>query len=114
MRSNGGLSGAKKTVSTSAASGIWSIRDAQRERADFTWPGSPTPFTGNYLVLAGGGGGAGNQIGGGGGGAGGMRSTVTATGGSGSLESPLSLYTNVPYIVTVGAGGTAGVRYVVN
>ena len=38
MRSNGGLSGAKKTVSNSAASGIWSIRDQQREKGASNWP----------------------------------------------------------------------------
>ena len=38
MRSNGGLIGAKKTVSTSAASGIWAIRDAQREHGISNWP----------------------------------------------------------------------------
>ena len=37
MRSNGGLSGAKKTVSNSAASGIWSIRDVQREKGAGNW-----------------------------------------------------------------------------
>jgi hypothetical protein len=31
MRSNGGFLGAKKTISPSAASGIWSARDVQRE-----------------------------------------------------------------------------------
>ena len=38
MRSNGGIIGGKKTVSTSAASGIWTIRDAQRERSASNWP----------------------------------------------------------------------------
>ena len=38
MRSNGGIIGAKKTVSTSAASGIWAIRDQQRERGASNWP----------------------------------------------------------------------------
>ena len=40
MRSNGGIIGAKKTVSTSAASGIWAIRDEQREKGASNWPRS--------------------------------------------------------------------------
>ena len=38
MRSNGGFIGGKKTVITSAASGIWAIRDQQRERGASNWP----------------------------------------------------------------------------
>ena len=38
MRSNGGIIGAKQTVSVSAASGIWSIRDQQREKGASNWP----------------------------------------------------------------------------
>jgi hypothetical protein len=38
VRSNGGIIGAKKTVNTSAASGIWAIRDQQRERGASNWP----------------------------------------------------------------------------
>lgn len=62
-------------------------------------------LTVDYLVVAGGGGGGGF---GGGGGAGGMRCTVGATGGSGSLESALSLTSGATYTVAVGAGGIAG------
>jgi hypothetical protein len=58
-----------------------------------------------YLVVAGGGGGGYGAYGqGGGGGAGGLRSTVTATGGGGSLESAISV-TAQSYAITVGAGG---------
>jgi hypothetical protein len=57
-------------------------------------------LTCDYLVLAGGGAGAL-----GGGGAGGLRSTVTATGGGGALESPISLASGTNYTITVGAGG---------
>ena len=46
----------------------------------------------DYLVVAGGGGGGLDY--GAGGGAGGMRSTVTGTGGSGSLENALSMALN--------------------
>ena len=70
---------------------------------------SPQYVTVDYLVLAGGG--AGGQYLGGGGGAGGLRSTVTGTGGSGSLESALIRLLGTNYTVTVGAGGaqkTAG------
>jgi hypothetical protein len=58
-------------------------------------------LTADYLVVAGGG--AGGSMSGGGGG--GLRSTVTATGGDGSLESALSLSANKSYPVIVGAGG---------
>jgi len=71
----------------------------------FTSSGTFTParsLTADYLVIAGGGGGGGNFAGGGG--AGGARCTVGATGGGGSLETPLSL-TAQAYTVTVGAGG---------
>lgn len=68
-----------------------------------------TSLTVDYLVVAGGGSGAvsnnGNN-GTGGGGAGGVRCTVGATGGGGSLESPLSL-TAQAYTVTVGDGGAS-------
>jgi hypothetical protein len=69
-------------------------------------------LTVDYLVIAGGGGGSNNEAGGGG--AGGLRSTVTATGGLGTLESPLSLSNGTQYTVTVGGGGnnagTVGVQ----
>ena len=70
----------------------------------FKGSGTFTPYrnlTCDYLVVAGGG--SGGQFGAGG--AGGLRSTVTATGGGGSLESALSLTANTTYTVTVGAGG---------
>jgi hypothetical protein len=59
-------------------------------------------LTCDYLVVAGGAGGGGV---GGGGGAGGLRSTVTATGGGGTLETPLSLIANTAYTAQIGAGG---------
>jgi hypothetical protein len=63
----------------------------------------------DYLVVAGGG--AGNYSTGnggtGGGGAGGLRSTVTATGGGGSLETALGVLKSTNYTVTVGAGGAS-------
>ena len=101
MRSNGGLIGAKKTASSSGASGIWSLAQAQQEQGSSTW--TMVGFPVNYLVLAGGGGGG--QYAAGGGGAGGLRSTVTATGGGGTLESALVVVTATNLTVTVGAGG---------
>lgn len=56
----------------------------------------------DYLVVAGGGGGL---DGGGGGGAGGVRCTVGSTGGTGSVESKISL-NPLSYSITVGAGGS--------
>jgi hypothetical protein len=80
----------------------------------FTSSGSFIPsqaLTADYLVVAGGGGSdigtSGDQMGGGSG-AGGMRCTVTGTGGSGSLESALSLSAGKSYSVIVGAGGAIG------
>jgi hypothetical protein len=71
----------------------------------FLTSGTFTPQTGltcDYLVLAGGGSGSV-----GGGGAGGLRSTVTATGGNGTLESAIALNNGTNYAITVGAGGTS-------
>jgi hypothetical protein len=77
----------------------------------FLSSGTFTPqksLTCDYLVVAGGGGGG--QPLAGGGGAGGLRSTVGATGGGGSLETPLSLLSNTNYTVTIGAGGNINVN----
>ena len=75
----------------------------------FLASGSFTPnqaLTCDYLVVAGGAaGGGGNNAGGGG--AGGLRCTVGATGGGGSLESPLGLTSGTSYTVTIGAGGAS-------
>jgi hypothetical protein len=65
--------------------------------------------SGQARTGSGGGGGtsAATNNGGGGGGAGGLRSTVTSTGGGAvSLEPTLNINLNIPYIVTIGAGGT--------
>lgn len=74
----------------------------------FTSSGTFTPqkaITCDYLVVAGGGGSAAGAGTSGGGGGGGVRCTVGATGGGGSLESPLSLASGTGYTVTIGAGG---------
>jgi hypothetical protein len=100
-----GISGA--AAGAKATGGIITV-DNQYFYHTFLSSGTFTPtqsITADYLVVAGGGGG-GNTYGGGGG-AGGLRCTVGATGGGGSLETPLSL-TATAYTVTVGAGGLAG------
>lgn len=66
-----------------------------------------TTLTCDYLVVAGGGVGS-MGTGPAGGGAGGMRSSYGTTGGSGSVESQLSLSSTIPYTITVGAGGAKG------
>jgi len=55
MRSNGGFIGGKKTVTGSAASGIWAMRDQQREKGASNWPS--VPFNATVTLLGGGGGG---------------------------------------------------------
>jgi hypothetical protein len=82
--------------------------NANGASAESTASNSATPtnsVTVNYLVVAGGGGGGMHQAGGGG--AGGLRSSVTATGGTGSLETALALTKSTNYTVTVGGGGSA-------
>jgi hypothetical protein len=77
----------------------------------FTSSGNFVPQIGltcDYLVVAGGGSGNGGYLGGGG--AGGLRSTVTATGGGGSLESAIGVISGTAYPITVGAGGTTGLK----
>jgi len=104
MRSNGGIIGGKKTVSTSAASGIWAIRDTQREVGASNWP-QKFPLVVDYLVVAGGGSAGGGGIRSAGSGAGGLRSTVTASGGGCGVETALALTINTNYSVSIGNGG---------
>ncbi len=95
-----------------ATGGIIS-QDANYYYHTFLASGTFTPtsnITADYLVVAGGGGGGnadGTTYNGGGGGAGGLRCTVTATGGGGTLESPISLTASTAYTITIGAGGTS-------
>jgi len=70
-------------------------------------PDGGASFSADFLVIAGGGAGGSGNAGGGGGGAGGYRTSAGTSGGGGSAESALSLVTNIPYTVTVGAGGAA-------
>jgi hypothetical protein len=73
-----------------------------------TFTPAATGLVCDYLVVAGGGSGFSGYLGGGG--AGGLRSTVTATGGGGSLESAIGVISGTAYPITVGAGGTAGLK----
>jgi hypothetical protein len=96
------------TESTPKASGGYIYADSTYYYHSFLSSGTFTPsqaLTVDYLVVAGGGGGSTNEAGGGG--AGGLRSTVTSTGGLGTLESALSLSSATNYTVTVGGGGAA-------
>ena len=105
--------GTTPTIAPKASGGNVIATDGTYWYHAFLSNGTFTPAVGlscDYLVVAGGGAGAwrsGNAGGAGGGGAGGLRSTVTSTGGGGSLESALSLASGTAYTVTVGAGGTA-------
>ena len=95
------------TSGSTKASGGTVTTDGTYFYHTFTSSGIFTPtqaLTVDYLVVAGGGGGGSGL--GGGGGAGGMRCTVGATGGGGSLETPLSLLAQ-DYTVQIGAGGKA-------
>ena len=101
------------TVSTTQASGIWTLQQALQQIQKGIWPGLPgllitETFTSSgswtcpdgvsevsYLVVAGGAGGGGAV--GGGGGAGGFR---TGTG--------LAVTAGTTYTVTVGSGGAGG------
>ena len=103
--------GTTPAIAPKATGGDVVMTDGTYWYHQFNASGTFTPAVGlscDYLVVAGGGSGGAGGIGGGGGGAGGMRCTVTGTGGSGSLESPLSLASGTGYTVTIGAGG-AGV-----
>lgn len=101
------LYGVFNAASGAKATGGIISQDANYYYHTFTSSGTFTPtqsLTADYLVVAGGGGGGTFA---GGAGAGGLRCTVGATGGGGSLESPLSL-TATNYTVTIGAGGSGG------
>ena len=133
--STGNIMGKLITPTTSAASGVWNLREQQLARNASIWPGLVTPavatggtittvggykihtFTSSgtftvtgagsvqYLVVAGGGGGGYC----GGGGAGGYRCSVPGeySGGLSSAE-PLLELTVGSYAITVGNGGAAG------
>jgi hypothetical protein len=93
---------------TAKATGGQITSDSNYWYHTFVSSGTFTPLqslTADYLVVAGGGGGGTSY--GAGGGAGGLRCTVGATGGGGTLETPLSL-TATGYTVTVGGGGANG------
>ena len=97
MRSNGGFSGAKKTVSTDSASGVWSIRDVQRERGANNWP--QLNFTAQTLLVAGGQAGSSSTANSGSGWGGG--------GGGSSYDASRTFILNTSYSVVVGGAGTS-------
>ena len=111
--STASLYGISSVTSTPKATGGMVSQDNTHWYHTFATSGIFTPtqaITADYLVIAGGGGGASMVAGDEGvsaGGAGGLRSTVTVTGGGGTLESPLSL-SATSYAITVGAGGAGG------
>jgi hypothetical protein len=95
------------TIAPKASGGNIVANDGTYWYHAFLSSGTFTPYTAltcDYLVVGGGGAGAPSR--GGGGGAGGLRSTVGTTGGSGSLESPIT-FTASSHPVLVGAGGVA-------
>ena len=92
MRSNGGFIGGKKTVTGSAASGIWAMRDQQREKGASNWPS--VPFNATVTLLGGGGGGGTGYMQWAGGGSGG-----------GYLVADFLVAESVNYSTTVGAAG---------
>jgi len=99
---------ANADLGSAKATGGIITEDATYWYHTFGASGTFTPkqaLTCDYLVVAGGG--SGGPYSGGGGGAGGVRCTVTATGGGGSVESPISVLSATPYAITVGAGGPA-------
>jgi len=96
---------ARNALTSVAGDMIYNSDDAKVQVYNGTsWDdlGGQATFTADFLVIAGGA--AGRADGAGGGGAGGMRSSISATGGSGSTESSLTLATGVAYPVTIGAG----------
>ena len=103
--------GTTPTVAPKASGGNIIDYDGTYWYHTFLTSGTFTPQVGlicDYLVVAGGGAGGQSNGGGGGGGAGGYRTSVGTSGGGGSAESPLTLTINIPYTVTIGAGGAKG------
>ena len=97
MRGRGGFIGANVTPAASAinsaASGVWTLREAESLKRAGTWPIAATQVLVSYLVVAGGGGGSSNAEGGGGGGAGGLLQGIKTI-------LPANVYT-----IRVGKGG---------
>jgi len=52
---NGGVIGKVNTPTTSVATGVWRLQDQFNAKKNSTWPS--TPYSVNFLVIAGGGGG---------------------------------------------------------
>ena len=86
--------GPKQSISASSASGVFTLKEAQQETGNDTWPAVSVGVSADYLVVAGGGSGGGRKAGGGG--AGGYRYFTSQ-----------SLVAGTTYTVTVGAGGAS-------
>jgi hypothetical protein len=54
---NGGIIGKVNTPTTSTAKGVWRLQDQYNARKNDIWPS--TPYSVDFLVVAGGGGGCG-------------------------------------------------------
>lgn len=87
---------------------VYSVRRKLKSRS-VRLPFSQVAFSVEYLIIGGGGPGAATSvnIAGAGGGAGGYRSSISgeSSGGGASAETPINMFIDLPYIVTVGAGG---------
>ena len=84
-KDNGGIIGILNTPTQSSAKGVWALEDQFNARVSNIWPG--TPYTADFLVIAGGGSGGGsNTTISGGGGNGGEGEFGSGGGGSGAID----------------------------
>ena len=96
---NGGIIGKVNTPTSSTAVGVWRLQDQFNAKKNSIWPS--TPYSINFLVVAGGGGGGYGFYSGAGGGAGGYRTSTQ------------SVTPGIAITVTVGDGApgvTSGAR----
>ena len=102
---NGGIIGKVNTPTTSAAVGVWRLQDQFNAKKNSIWPVSP--YSVDFLVIAGGA--SGGRGSGSGGGAGGYRNSYSTepSGGGGSSEASLTFNPGTVYTVTVGAPGAS-------
>lgn len=107
-RDRGGFIGNFVVPTSGSARGFFSTTEIASFQRQNLWPAIPVSSVAEYLVIAGGGGSGSN--GAGGGGAGGYRSSVRgeSSGGGAAAETPAIIYFDVPYYVTIGAGGSPG------
>lgn len=104
-RDNGGFIGNFVTPTSGRATGFFSVPEVAAFQKQNLWPSLPVSTRIEYLIIGGGGGAAGD--GAGGGGAGGYRCSAAgeSSGGGASAETPVVVFQNTTYAVTVGAGG---------